>query len=96
LNKKEEFEKFENIYGNILRNIHGVAKEALGYQEKRKNNKLWTGEIDQLVKEKKILYVKQLNFTSEEDKRNYIRKKNEVRRIINSEKIKYGTENEYR
>jgi len=35
------------VHGNILENIHGAAKEALGYQEKRKNKKLWwIGEID--------------------------------------------------
>jgi hypothetical protein len=29
------------VYENILENIHGAIKEALGNQEKRKNSKLW-------------------------------------------------------
>jgi hypothetical protein len=42
LNEKltKELEKFENIYGNILESIHGPVKEVLGYQKKKKNNKL--------------------------------------------------------
>jgi len=48
---KEELEKIENIYGNILENIYGTAEETLGNQERRKNSKLWwTDKIDQLVK----------------------------------------------
>jgi hypothetical protein len=38
LNK--ELERFEDIYGNILESIHETAKEALDYQERKKNNKL--------------------------------------------------------
>jgi len=44
--EKKKLERFKDIYENILKNIHGVAKEALGYQEKSKTNKLWTGEIN--------------------------------------------------
>jgi hypothetical protein len=74
---KEKLQKFENIYGNILESIHRTAKEALGYHEKRKNNKIWwTGEINQLLKEKRH-YLKWLNSKSEEDEQNYIRKKND-------------------
>jgi len=41
-------EIYYNVYGNILENIHRAAKDtALGYQDKKKNNKLWwIGEID--------------------------------------------------
>jgi hypothetical protein len=34
-------ENIEDIYGNILKSIHGTAKEALGNQERRKNSNLW-------------------------------------------------------
>jgi hypothetical protein len=40
---KKELKRIENIYGNILKSIHGIAEETLkqGNQEKRKNSKLW-------------------------------------------------------
>jgi len=37
-----------------------ATEEALGNQERRKNDKLWTDKIDKL-KQKKILYLKLLN-----------------------------------
>ncbi|XP_067206921.1 uncharacterized protein [Linepithema humile] len=91
LNEKlmEELEEFEDIYKNILESIHRATEEALGSQEKRKSSKMWwTDEIDQLVKEKRTLYLKGLNSKSEEDKQFYIGKKNEVRRTVNAEKNK--------
>jgi len=33
---KKEFEKFEDIYGNILQNIYGVTKETGISKEKEK------------------------------------------------------------
>jgi len=29
--EKKKLKRFKNIYENILKDIHGVAKEALGY-----------------------------------------------------------------
>jgi len=31
---KQELERIEDMYGNILQNIHEVSEEALGNQEK--------------------------------------------------------------
>jgi len=37
---KEELEKIENIYGDILENIYGTAEETLGNQEKKKEQQI--------------------------------------------------------
>jgi len=37
LKLKEESKRIEDVYGNILENIHGSTEEALGNQERRKN-----------------------------------------------------------
>jgi len=60
LNKKvrEELERVENIYRNIIDSIHGAAEKALRNKKEifRRNIKLWwTDKIDQLVKEKRHL-----------------------------------------
>jgi len=37
---KQELERIEDIYGNILKSIHGTAEEALRNQKRRKDSKL--------------------------------------------------------
>jgi hypothetical protein len=87
--RKKELERIEVRYQNMLESIHGAAEEALGNQRRRKNSKqAWTNELDQLMKEKMTLYLKRLNLKSEEDERNYIRKKKEIRETVDAEKKK--------
>lgn len=72
-----------------MESVHGVAKEALTKQDKKKSDNLWwTDEVEQLVGEKRTLYLKWLNTKSEEEKRIFIEKRNEVRRTVNAEKNK--------
>ncbi|XP_030757305.1 uncharacterized protein LOC115883134, partial [Sitophilus oryzae] len=66
-----------------------TLEEALGIKARRKSRKLWwTDELEKLVEEKKILYLKWLNSKSELDKRTYNDKKNEVRRMVKEEQNK--------
>lgn len=91
LNEKlqEELEGHLRTYTRTQWSVHGVAKEALRKQDKKKSDNLWwTDEVEQLVGEKRTLYLKWLNTKSEEDKRIFIEKRNEVRRTVNAEKNK--------
>lgn len=77
-------------YQHLKTSIHETAKETLGY--KIPNNKhysdepWWTEELENLVDEKKQLYLKWLASKDPEDRKNYARLKYEVKKQVKQAK----------
>ncbi|XP_030762016.1 craniofacial development protein 2-like [Sitophilus oryzae] len=58
----------EEVYANILSNLHSAAEEALGSRAQvQSNNIWWNEEIDCLIKEKKNAYKKWLSSKQQQD-----------------------------
>lgn len=77
----------EQIYENVTQSIKRAANEALGIRTRPKSNKYWWNrEIEELVKEKKILYHKWLNTKKEEGHKIYKEAKRRTRRKISERK----------
>ncbi|KAL3266142.1 hypothetical protein HHI36_010327, partial [Cryptolaemus montrouzieri] len=81
-------------YQNIIDSIHKAAGEASGERKKKKSNKIWwTEEIEQLVQEKKNLYLKWLTTKEEENRLLYNIKRNKFETQLQMRKTDYGTKN---
>ncbi|KAL3284309.1 hypothetical protein HHI36_018467 [Cryptolaemus montrouzieri] len=91
---QEQSLSLQERYKHIIDSIHKAAREALGERKKKKSNKIWwTEEIEQLVHEKKNLYLKWLTTKEEEDNFLYNRKRKEVQTQLQMRKTEFGTKN---
>jgi len=84
---RKELEKVEDIYENIIENIHGAAEEILGNQKRKRSSTLWwIDEIDQLVKKNYIFEI--IEFKIKTTNEITLGKENKIRRTVNAKKNK--------
>lgn len=85
--QEKENQSFEDTYSNIITSIHAAAQETLGEKRKLNSNKIWWNEqIEDLVKQKKELYLKWLSTKKDEDHNEYKKMTQLVKKTIIKEK----------